>query len=250
MHRVSHTHLRQLLWVPLVCAVLASVLINLSNLDLNFSARVFDFETRSWYGQDSEICKWVYANGPKAALLLGVSGLFIFILSWRNRPRNATPRATYLALCVIVGPGLLVNATFKDNFGRPRPRDTIAFGGSDQFLPVGEIGPLAHRKSFPSGHASMGFVLAAPALFFGPRRRRIFYAWVCLGVASGIGIGLVRIAQGGHWFSDVLWSAVFVYYAMLAAGLLTKQILPIPDPYRPFSSPNYSRLPSSPSALS
>ncbi len=62
----------------------------------------------------------------------------------------------FLILSVVIGPGLIINAVFKDHWDRPRPRDVVEFGGMLQCTPAplrGESG-----ESFPCGHCSVGFL--------------------------------------------------------------------------------------------
>jgi membrane-associated PAP2 superfamily phosphatase len=120
-----------------------------------------------------------------------------------------------------VGPGLLVNASLKEHYGRPRPRQVTEFGGSKQFHPLGEPTWDGQGKSFPSGHASMGFFWFAPAIYFWPRCRRAARGLVGLALIHGGLIGFARMAQGAHWPSDVLWSAGIVY---LSAWLLYRML--------------------------
>ncbi|HBH49073.1 MAG TPA: PAP2 family protein, partial [Bacteroidales bacterium] len=40
--------------------------------------------------------------------------------------------ALMMILTIVLGPGLLVNATFKDNWGRPRPNEIVEFGGKEK----------------------------------------------------------------------------------------------------------------------
>jgi len=109
---------------------------------------------------------------------------------------------------MIIGPGLLVNTLFKDNWGRARPSQVEEFGGTKQFtraaLPADQC---AKNCSFVSGHASVGFFFLAFAYVW-PRRRIL---WLASGTALGLGIGLVRIMQGGHFFSDVIFCGIVVY---------------------------------------
>jgi membrane-associated PAP2 superfamily phosphatase len=80
------------------------------------------------------------------------------------------------------------------------------------------MGTKAGGMSFPSGHASMGFYLMAPAfLLF--HRRRLAHSFVLVGLAGGLALGITRILQGAHFPSDVLWSAGFVYLSSLAMAL-------------------------------
>jgi hypothetical protein len=109
----------------------------------------------------------------------------------------------------------LVNAVFKEHWGRPRPREVTEFGGRERFEKVWEYDASSPGKSFPSGHASMGFCLFA-LYFVGRAMRQEWTRWA-VPVALGLGgaLGLARIAQGGHFASDVMWSAGFCYFTAL-----------------------------------
>lgn len=112
-------------------------------------------------------------------------------------------------LALAVGPGLVVNLLFKDHWGRARPAQIAAFGGPARFTPAFVPSDQCGRNcSFPAGDPSVGFVLVAAGFLMrepGPRR-------AALAAAIGLGavIGLVRIAQGGHFLSDVLASGFLV----------------------------------------
>jgi membrane-associated PAP2 superfamily phosphatase len=113
------------------------------------------------------------------------------------------------------GPGLLINSLLKPHCHRPRPNQIAEFGGSQSFVPVLMIGkPAADMdfKSFPSGHASMGFFLMTPAFVLRRSKRRWARAFLWLGLAAGVLLGVTRIAQGRHFPSDVLWSGGLVYF--------------------------------------
>ena len=112
---------------------------------------------------------------------------------------------TYLFSSLIVGPGILVNAVFKDNWGRARPSQILEFGGDALFTPPWMVaGQCAENCSFMSGHGALGFWVIAFA-FLAPvawRGRAIIAALI-----FGAGVGAVRIIQGGHFFSDVVYAA-------------------------------------------
>jgi membrane-associated PAP2 superfamily phosphatase len=126
----------------------------------------------------------------------------------------------FFGAMLLLGPGLLVNVTFKDNWGRPRPTQVDCFGGKHAFRPVWEPGEHGHCRSFPCGHASMGFFLMGPAFLLYRRRPRLAGAFLLLGLSAGLLLGATRIVQGRHFASDVLWSAGFVYFTGLALGYL------------------------------
>jgi membrane-associated PAP2 superfamily phosphatase len=132
------------------------------------------------------------------------------------------------------GPGLLINSILKPHCHRPRPNQIAQFGGTHQFVSVLTLGTPADGKafkSFPSGHASMGFLLMAPAFVVrqhSPKGARLF---LLLGLTAGVVLGLTRIAQGRHFPSDVLWSGGLVYFT--AVGLYYAMGL-----HRPVMSPH------------
>jgi lipid A 4'-phosphatase len=113
----------------------------------------------------------------------------------------------------------MVNTLFKDQWGRARPSQTTLFGGSQPFTPAWEVSHACERNcSFVSGHASMGFYLYSFAFLTTGRRRQ---QWIAGGTLAGLGLGLLRIAQGGHFLSDVLLSGcVVVYAAAFSYGLV------------------------------
>ncbi|HEY3909929.1 MAG TPA: phosphatase PAP2 family protein [Stellaceae bacterium] len=116
----------------------------------------------------------------------------------------------FIAFSTALGPGLLANAVLKDHWGRARPVQVEAFGGSHRFTPAPlPASQCATNCSFVSGHAALGFSLVAFAFLLPPglpRRRAIGAA-----LAFGGLVGLVRIAQGGHFLSDVVFAGLLVF---------------------------------------
>lgn len=145
-------------------------------------------------------------------------GLGLFIL-WRVatvRPFN-WPRLrnyVFVAVCLGVGPGLISNALFKENWGRARPKQVVEFAGDRQFTPPLIIADQCPRNcSFVSGDASFAFASLAIALLAVRRRKR----WVAVALGLGLGMGLLRMMNGSHFLSDVLFAGVFVTLTVLLA---------------------------------
>jgi len=117
--------------------------------------------------------------------------------------------ALYLVLALAIGPGLLVNTVLKEHWGRARPSQIIEFGGDKHFTPALAPSRECERNcSFSSGHAALGFSLVAFAFLATERRRQHLAA--ASAIATGGLLGLARIAQGGHFLSDVVLSGLLV----------------------------------------
>ena len=143
-------------------------------------------------------------------IVAGVPAIYLVSLL-RGRPlwRIDGRAAIFLLLSLALGPGLVVNTVFKDHWGRARPSQVEEFGGTAQFTPA----PLpsdqcARNCSFPAGHPAMGFYLISVALLVPERRRR--RAAIAGAIALGAAIGVVRMAEGGHFLSDVVFSGFTV----------------------------------------
>jgi lipid A 4'-phosphatase len=144
------------------------------------------------------------------AVAIGVPALYLLSL-WRGRPvaRIDGRTVAFLLLALALGPGLVVNTLLKDHWGRARPSQIEEFGGTHRFTPA----PLpadqcARNCSFPAGHPAMGFYLVSFALLVAERRRRRLA--IAAAVATGAVVGLARMAQGGHFLSDVVFSGLIV----------------------------------------
>lgn len=105
-------------------------------------------------------------------------------------------------LAYLVGPILIVNVLLKSHAGRPRPYESIPFGGTLAFVPAGDFsGACARNCSFISGEAAAaGWMLCLLPLLRGRHRRTARN----LIIAASIATPLLRLAMGGHYLSDVL----------------------------------------------
>jgi lipid A 4'-phosphatase len=138
------------------------------------------------------------------AALLGIAAALV-----RRTWLGVTPRvALYLVASLALGPGLLVNTLLKDHWGRARPHQILEFGGAAHFTPALALSDQCDRNcSFPSGHAALAFWIVAFAVIIPERWRNLAMAGA---LAIGSIVGLMRIAQGAHFLSDVLAAAILV----------------------------------------
>jgi membrane-associated PAP2 superfamily phosphatase len=225
-------------YLPFLLLALLTVLFRISAADLSICRLTYDLGGQHWCGADSAILQFIYNVGPIPALALGIGGLAVGMLSlfWRAL-RPCRESGFFFAAMLALGPGLMVNGVLKPHWHRPRPVQTQAFGGSEPFVPVWEMGVGTQSKSFPCGHASMGFYLFAPAFLLYRRRRDWALAFVALGLAGGLVIGAGRVLQGAHYPSDVLWSAGMVYLSgLVSSGVI--QLVKFPtNRMRAFAGP-------------
>lgn len=205
-------------WVrnPWTWALLALVpLILFPEIDIGVSSLFFDSATRSFPFRSDPLGEFVRKTLPgflfAIAGLIGIAGL---AGAWLKRPIAGIRPA--MALLVVgslaLGPGLVVNVILKDHWGRARPSTIAEFNGGYtpklQYSRAVFISDQCDDNcSFPSGHAALGFWTVSLALLAPPRRRR---AAMAAALGFGAFMGLVRIAQGGHFLSDVVSSGIIV----------------------------------------
>lgn len=144
-----------------------------------------------------------------------------FLGSWLIRGERVRPwrrRLGFLVLAFLLGPGLIVDVALKDHWGRARPHQIVEFGGSKHYTaPLTIAHQCSNNCSFVSGHASAGFALVAFGLLVTGRARR---RWFAAGIALGALAGAVRIMQGGHFLSDVIFAFYFTVLGIAIAALV------------------------------
>jgi membrane-associated PAP2 superfamily phosphatase len=115
----------------------------------------------------------------------------------------------FLVTTILLGPLLTANIGFKDNWSRPRPRDVAAFGGTQIFMPWWDPRGTCHVNcSFIGGEAAGAYWTLAPAALAPPQWRALAYG---AALAFGTAVSVLRIAFGGHFFSDVVFAGVLTY---------------------------------------
>lgn len=212
-----------------VMAALTTVVFWFTDLDLQAAGWFYHPETPDnlWPHGNFWLWQTFYHGVPILAALLVVGALFVLIYSgFRDRWQQYKLAAGCVLLTILLGPGLLVNAIFKDNWCRPRPNQVIEFGGNLHYVPPLMIGESRKGESFPAGHPSIGFSLAIFWLLLRPRRPKWALTALIVAVASGLLMGVGRMAAGGHFLSDVLWSG---YMSVFAALMVYYFILRVPQ---------------------
>ncbi len=165
----------------------------------------------------------LYRMAPWITASLGGGGLAALFAGYWLRRGTLRRHATFVLFSLVIGPGLLVNGVFKDHWNRPRPRDVVEFGGAAHYTSA----PLPGQggKSFPCGHCSVGFLYGLGWWIWNGTRPLLAMASAGLGLAMGIALGVGRMAAGGHFISDIVWSALIPFFV---AHLLYHYVLKIP----------------------
>lgn len=151
---------------------------------------------------------WGVWYGSRIAIL---SVLLLWLASFAIRGGWLQSRRRwfgFLALAIALGPGLIADTGLKNHWGRARPQHISEFGGDKTFTPALLPSNQCERNcSFVSGHATGAFALMVFGWLASPRRRA---RWMLAAALAGGVVGWVRIIQGGHFASDV----VFAFYAV------------------------------------
>ncbi len=189
----------------------------LNELDLAFSQFFYEDGHFSLH----PFWDWIYHYALWPAWIMAITALIGLLLSFYPSYSSWRKPALFLSLVFILGPGLVIHAGFKDHWGRPRPRQVEEFGGKQPFRPYYQPNfgqQIEPSKSFTCGHCSLGFYFFALVLLGKSYRSRHLY-WLGISLTWGLGglLSLARIAQGGHFLSDTLASALIMW--LMAWGL-------------------------------
>jgi lipid A 4'-phosphatase len=176
-------------------------------LDPWFSGLFYDGAGGGFHLRDSTALLALRRSGE--IVLIAISATVIasvlIKLAWPGRESLIAPRdSLFLASTLALGPGLVVNLIFKNNWGRPRPANIEEFGGDATFTGVWELSDYCARNcSFVSGEASSAIWIMSASLVL-PRKWRL-PAFTVTGIYA-LALSLNRIAFGGHFLSDVVLS--------------------------------------------
>lgn len=212
--------------LPLLCVLLLAPFT--PNIDMEIE-RYFYVDG---HFQSNGLVWFIYTFGVVPGWIIAIGSLALFGMSFIYS--SLKPWRLYILLpllTMIVGAGIIIDKSFKDHWGRPRPKQIQEFGGPQNFHPFYKpnfFNSNEPSKSFPSGHCSMGFLFFSVALV-GKRLgdRRLFWLGIASALILGAFLGYARMAAGGHFFSDVFMSAAIMWWSALFCEWLLFQKLSI-----------------------
>lgn len=215
------------LWIALALAAIAIVLAEVPWGDLALTRYFYQPDAQHhWPFSQRVPWKWFNRYAGIGTALMAVCALALIVRSYtHDHWRRHRVHLLYLLLVIALGPGVVVNATLKELWGRPRPRQVQEFGGWLPYRSIAQPDKPGRGKSFPCGHCSASF--AVVALYFIGRRKHRVLAGLALALALFLGGGMsaARVLSGAHFPSDALMAAVIIF---LVAGFLYYAVLNIP----------------------
>jgi lipid A 4'-phosphatase len=198
--------------IVLAVALVAGVIFGVyPQLDLKIAALFYDPVAHRFVATGD----WVPHVRDAATLLVAalVAPAFLAIAGKVIMPgrRMLIPgrAALFLSVSLALGPSLFANVILKDHWARMRPTDVVQFGGSEPFTPWWDPrGPCPNNCSFIAGEPSGAFWTLAPAALAPVQWRLLAYAGAFV---FGATVGVLRMAGGGHFCSDVIFAGVLMF---------------------------------------
>jgi membrane-associated PAP2 superfamily phosphatase len=173
-------------------------------LDLKLAALFYDPATRSFPLKSDGVAAFARDGAMWVAWALALPALAAIVVKLvrPDRPMLIPGRAAvFLVVTILLSAVVLSNLTFKSHWGRPRPVMVTEFNGPWQFVPYWDPrGECGRNCSFFSGEGATAFWTLAPAVLTPPAWRPLAYAAATL---FGITTSVLRMAFGGHFFTDV-----------------------------------------------
>jgi membrane-associated phospholipid phosphatase len=210
-----------LLSVLAIAAVVGLLFGFYPQLDVKISGLFFDQAARE-FPPPSGVT--IFLRDAAMWIVAAVSGPAFIAVAFKlvapKKPMLIPGRAALLMIATLaIAPGFMTNVVLKDHWGRGRPAFVHEFGGAEQFLPWWDFrGECRDNCSFVAGEPSGAFWTLAPAALTPAPWRPLAYS---AAVLFGSSVGLLRIAKGGHFFTDVVFAAVMNFIILwIAHGLI------------------------------
>ncbi len=206
------------LWLvlPLILLAGSTLLIRLTGFDFSFQKALYMAGGNSWSIGEHPFWKALYHYGTAIPAITVLSSFVGLVMGfYREKFRRWRKIFLFSILLAVLGPGVITNGILKEYWGRPRPRHVEDLGGHQKFEPILTLDLSSKGKSFPCGHATMGFYFFGGFFLLRRYRRGIAEGFLAFGITWGTLIGMARMAQGGHFLSDVIWAAAVCYFTAM-----------------------------------
>ena len=224
------------LFIALSLALIVGLLFGIfPELDLKLAALFYDAASKSFPLKLNSIAAFARDAAMWVAWAFALPSIVAIVvkLARPDRPMLVPGRTVvFLLVTMLLSAGILTNLTYKSYWGRPRPVVVTQFNGPQEFVPWWDPrGSCERNCSFFSGEGATAFWTYAPAALAPPQWRPLAYAAATL---FGITTSLLRMAFGGHFFTDVaiaglvtflvIWLAYAYIYRWSSTRLTDEQI--------------------------
>lgn len=185
---------------------------------MHWQRTAYEAGAGNWSAGEGGFWRWIYRLGASPVLVVCAASIVALVAGLKWRAWRRWRKVAWFSLFLLaIGPGLITNLWLKETWGRPRPREIVEFGGREPYETVFAMDFAGDGKSFPCGHATMGFYFIGAWFLL----RRSSPGWGALAffgaLAWGGLIGYTRMIQGGHFATDVVWAAAIMW--IVAGGL-------------------------------
>jgi lipid A 4'-phosphatase len=223
---------RRGLIVALIFAAVIGLLFGFfPQLDLDIASLFYDPAAKNFPLSKSSVLRYARDTAVWIQVLLIAPSVLVLLIKFaipRVKPWMSSRAAIFLIATMALAPGLVANVLLKNHWDRPRPAAVTEFGGSERFVPWWDPrGQCRRNCSFVSGETSSAFWTLAPAALAPAPWRFLAYTSA---IAFGVGMGAVRMAMGGHFFSDVVFAGLFTFIIIVLAYRLIYRSWPPSKP--------------------
>ena len=167
---------------------------------------------RAVYTPNADWAWWMRQYASYPVLVISLLSLAFLLLPWLRRKWPFWRRfAAVWLMSLLFGGGLMSQVILQDVVDRPRPRDSAL---------VSDLASASlSGHSFPSGHATVAFMMLIPFFVLRGRFPKTALFFLVGGLTWGGVVGYSRMVAGAHFMTDVLWSGIFmlIYGAVFSA---------------------------------
>jgi len=207
----------QLLAIQFALLLLITIIFTWLDVDRTITGYFYTPE-QGWFLARQPLWHWLYRYGTIPGIVFTLAALLAWLASFLTPRLQAWRRpCLVVVLTTVLAAGFLVNSVLKQYWGRPRPSQTVSYGGNWEYRPIFPPGTPGKGASFPCGHCTMGFVFLAAAGFH-QRSKLLSIGGVATGLVLGGLLSAARVVQGAHFTSDAVWALGVV--GMTATALI------------------------------
>ena len=217
-------------WLAVATALSAAVFTLWPQLDIWVSGWFHDPRAGFWLAGSALLELWRDAAWNLSILLFLVALAGLAAALFRRHLLGVGVRVWgFVTLLYLTGPILLVNEILKEHWGRARPANVTALGGTQAFTPaLMPSDACASNCSFVSGEGSAAVVLGISMLALRPdiaaRWPGATQVWTWAAIVIPVLTLAQRIVTGRHFLSDSVFAALF----MFAVAMIFAQALKLP----------------------